>query len=91
MEEKLKKLWLQNVKTDKIAKRLGVSASKVYSMAKSLGLEKRDFFVDPTPQELEERAAEIRKNWSRAERESRLVGGKFRPESWTPPLVKLRA
>lgn len=38
---------------------------------------------DPTPQEIELRAAEIRDGWTPKERAKRWCGG---PDSWLPPL-----
>lgn len=40
---------------------------------------------DPTPEQIEERAAEIRAAWSEAERERRDVGK--RAVRWSPPQL----
>ena len=40
----------------------------------------------PTPEEIAERAAEIRAGWDEATREKRLEGNKFTGKMWSRPI-----
>lgn len=71
-----------------IANRFGMAADTVSRRASMMGLPLRGPIwrpaaVDPTPEEIAERAAEIRSRWSESERRKRIVGPK--EARWTPP------
>lgn len=74
--------------TSEIAKKLGVSPSFLYRCRVKHKLPDRERVYhheddDPTPQEIAERAAEIRASWPEGEEARRSVGTRGR--SWTPP------
>lgn len=85
----LRLLWDDcEVPLQDISERLGVSHDTIYKYAKVLQLPRRPRAVrrsddDPTPEQIEERAAVIRAKWTDAERERRQVGGKA--QQWAPP------
>jgi hypothetical protein len=67
----------------------GISQSHLYSLAKRHKLPGREKFYanhedDPTPEEIAERAAEVRRSWPDGEAERRMVG-RLRQQAWTPP------
>jgi hypothetical protein len=89
--KKLFSLWQTEKTTTEISSELGITKSALYSVARRYALPRRtalvrrspDRMTDPTPEELEAKAAEIRRGWSREEREKRMVGpGRRR---WTIP------
>ena len=87
----IRKLWPKQSGAS-IASQLGVSYSYVYRIAQREGLtlarKNSPEPESPTEDEISERAAEIRRGWSRSETEKRIVGGS-RPRSWRPPVVRV--
>jgi hypothetical protein len=89
----LYRLWHQSAETMPVAEICrqlgGISQSHLYALAKRHKLPGREKFYanhedDPTPEEIAERAAEVRRSWPEGEAERRLVG--YAPgQSWTPP------
>lgn len=82
--------WESETPSRLICLKYAVSRGHLHSVAKSFGLGRRPkesydchaHVPDPTPQEIEERAAEVRARWSESERASRAVGAIQRP--WQP-------
>jgi len=85
-------LWLAGVSVPEIASRVGCHQPAVYSLRVKFGLPRRPRVPctnkDPTPEEIEQRSAEVRECWSDEDRDRRLVG---KPEAWGVPLIRLRA
>jgi hypothetical protein len=89
----LYRLWNESAETMPVAEICrqlgGISQSHLYSLAKRHKLPGREKFYanhedDPTPEEIAERAAEVRRGWAEGVAEQRLVG--YVPDSgWTPP------
>lgn len=79
-----RKLWLAGVPMRVIASRLGVGADTLGGMRRRLGLPARTATTrppprlgeasDPSPEEIAERAAEVRARWDDETRKRRLVG-----------------
>jgi hypothetical protein len=79
-----RQLWAEGLYRDEIARRLGVGVDVLIARRRDqlAGLPKRTRgprractpTVDPTPAEIEERAAAIRETWSDEEREERRLG-----------------
>jgi hypothetical protein len=78
--KKLRQLWLTQRKTEDIAIELQVSLPYLYTLAKRYSLPKRTHVkkttrprtqkeVDPTPEEIIARAAEVRERWTEKEYE----------------------
>jgi electron transfer flavoprotein alpha/beta subunit len=76
--KKLRQLWLTQRKTEEIATELQVSLPYLYTLAKRYNLPKRTHVkktmrprgskeVDPTPEEIVARAAEVRARWTEQE------------------------
>jgi transposase len=69
-----------------LAKTFGVSRNLIYDRVRQYGLsldDLKEHEVGPTPEEIAERAAEIRAGWSEEEEQRRIVGkGRHR---WSPP------
>jgi len=82
----LKKLWLTNKTTEEIAVSLRISLSYLQSFARQHGLPKRTHVprkrirpageIDPTPEEIIARCAEVRARWTEREWNRNL----FRPK-----------
>lgn len=70
-----------------IAEKYDVSIGRIYRLAREWGVSMKDRRVDrdnsPSPEEIAERAAEIRKGWSETEELSRIAGS-MRRKRWTP-------
>lgn len=89
--EEFAKAWMDpDITQRQVAKIFGVSRTTCGVIAAEYGLPYRSRFsncigisnknaADPTPEQIAERAAEIRKNWSSAERQRRMLGGRARP------------
>jgi len=87
------RLWNESAETMPVAEICrqlgGISQSHLYSLAKRHKLPGREKFYsthedDPTPEEIAERAAEVRRGWADGVAEQRLVG--YAPDrGWTPP------
>lgn len=61
----LRRLWLEGVYIDEIVEQIGCNKYHVYELCKKHGIPKRGRtpkpkYVDPTPEEIEERAAYCR-------------------------------
>lgn len=93
--EKLRAMWTTH-RVIEIARACGISQQDVYRAAREMELPRRSElfsaaesrgYVDPTEDEIKQRAQEVRMSWSEEEEAKRLVG--FRPASleWTPPVV----
>jgi hypothetical protein len=79
---KLFELWQSDMRTDKIAEALGCTRGKLYNLAykhklgsrpESLHSLKKSVHPDPTPSEIEERAAAIRATWTAQDRSTRMA------------------
>jgi transposase len=73
-----------------LAKRFCVSHQVIYSRIRAWGLSLDDLKepdLGPSPEEIAERAAEVRDRWSPRERASRIAGC-FRPRRWRPPSYR---
>lgn len=91
-KKKLRELWKTERTNADIAEELGITAVQLYVAGQKLKLGQRwgcvrrvyEKPVDPTPEEIAERAAEIRAEWPEGEEERRLVGNVAAPR-WTIP------
>lgn len=88
--ERLRDLWFSPETNAVIAEQLGLSMWQLYLAGKQLDLPSRHDSVrrvwktvDPTPEEITERAAAIRRGWSDEEHDRRLVGSVAKP--WKMP------
>jgi len=75
-------LWHSGMRTDKIAEELGCTRGHLYNLARKHKLGRRPLAVqpprmaihpDPTPEQIEERAAAIRATWTAQERSTRMA------------------
>jgi hypothetical protein len=89
-------MYLSGVSVMKAAMACGISKTSLYAYLKFTntrrpplrrGLPSR---TDPTPQEIEERAAAIRESWSPSERATRYVGANYRNERLQRMYASLR-
>lgn len=77
-----------------IADKYKTTRATVYSRARMWGLPARserqddDSETSPSPEEIAERAAEVRRGWTGQERASRLVGSARSHRRWTIPEIK---
>lgn len=83
--------WMNpDITQRQVAKMFGLARTTCSMIAAEYGLPYRSRFsncigvsnknsADPTPEQIAERAAEIRKGWSHAERQRRMFGGRSRP------------
>lgn len=84
-------LLIEELSSDKrvadIADKYDVSIGRIYRLAREWGVSMKDHRVDhdnsPTPEEIAERAAEIRRGWSKTEEISRTAGS-MRRKRWVP-------
>jgi len=83
--------WRSELTTDEIAKKLGISRSRLFLLARKHKLASRKIrrivrprTVDPTPEEIIERAARIRAEWSESE-EKRRRRGRLDVVTWSVP------
>lgn len=93
-EELFARLWKNKLTIDEIAQFFGVSDETVRIAAKKLELKSKRAIEreraqrcqesDPTPEQIRERAAEIRAGWSEKELLYRL-GARSDDNAWTPP------
>lgn len=77
----------ESLRVSDLADRFGVSNQVIYSRVRAWGLSLDDLKepeCGPTPQEIADRAAEVRDGWSAQER-ARRVAGAYRPKRWSPP------
>lgn len=82
--------WQSDTISREICKKYGISRGHLHAVANSLGLGRRPVsswethpqVPDPTPEEIAERAAEVRAGWSEYDRERRRVGVACGP--WQP-------
>lgn len=78
-----------------IANKYKTTRATVYSRARMWGLPSRSERQDddnessPSPEEIAERAAEVRRGWTGQERASRLVGSSRSPRRWTVPEIRI--
>lgn len=97
--QKLFALWATTMTADEIQKELGISHNKLYSLARHHKLPHRHIpkksksrirsrESDPTEEEIAQRAAEIRANWSDQEYERRA--GK-KSSQWQAPAYTYAA
>ena len=90
--QKVRQLWTTERSNSDIAAELGLSLLQLYAAGRKLKLRDRSVYVnrvyeksvDPTPEEIAERCAEIRAEWPDGEEERRLVGNVAAPR-WTIP------
>ena len=88
----LKDNWQTSTKVSDLAKRLKTNEQAVRRMARKLGLGARPVpeegsHLDPSPDEIKERAAAVRASWTPAERRQRECYD--RPSRWTPPTIQI--
>lgn len=82
-------LWNTDIKNRELAARLGIAVSRLWEIRKRYGLPPRKherkptLDDDPTPEQIAERCAVIRRRWSKTEEAMRLVGGAS--TEWRPP------
>lgn len=87
--KKIFELWHSDLRNDEVAVSLGVSRNYLTKIRSRYGLQKRPDErgthdnEDPTPEEIAERAAEIRERWTESERKLREVGAVRK--RWQPP------
>lgn len=91
--QQLLRYWYSDLKAEQVASKLGISRTCLYKLGKRYKLPKRDadkrtsraykIDYDPTPQEIEAAAQDIRASWSETESERRFVGS--RRKDWAPP------
>ena len=88
-DNRLRELWADDrLKTSEIAGTLGVTMTTLYRESKRLELPKRysgkrqDCELDPTPEEIEARAAEVRAGWSRRQHHRRTPVVRWRPPAY---------
>jgi hypothetical protein len=86
------RLWNTELSKIEIAKQLGISPGALSRLAakhklpeKENGNVGRTRDVDPTPEELEARMAEIKAGWTDKDHEDRFCGP--RKKTWQPPVV----
>jgi hypothetical protein len=81
-------LWHSDLKNEELAARIGIARGHLWHLRNKYGLpprkqqRTRPRYQDPTPQEIEERAAEVRRGWTPEEEARRVCG---RREQWRPP------
>ena len=81
-------LWHTDLKNDELAARIGVARGNLWHLRQKYGLPERKQqrtrppAVDPTPEEIIERCAEVRRSWSPEEEARRLCCKSAR---WRPP------
>lgn len=92
-KERLAKAIPEHESVRQLAKVFGVRVQSIYQRIKDWGLsldELKDRVAEergePTPEEIAARAEEIRKSWSPAETQRRIVGGG--PRRWRPPSYR---
>lgn len=89
-DERVRELWKTHTIAE-IAAAVGTSSSSVSRLAARLNLPGKLAFMEskesPTPEEIEERAAEVRAGWTRSEERRRRVG---REEAYTVPCLTNR-
>lgn len=89
--EVLEPLW-GKISLNSIARRLGERADKVHRIGREYGLprypRKPQKQVDPTAEEIEERAAAIRETWTEEETERRYLGPKG-SGPWKTPVFRV--
>lgn len=82
-------LWHTEIENRELAAKLGIAQSRLWEIRHRYGLPPRRHerkgvgTDDPTPEEIEERCAEIRSRWTPQEEALRLVGRS--KQGWRPP------
>jgi hypothetical protein len=82
----VRRLWAEGVHRDEIARRVGITISTWYARRgdqlkglpkreRGVGLKRSRGYVDPTPEEIAARCAEIQAAWTADQRAMRRVGG----------------
>jgi transposase len=89
--ESLAAVWHKPVR--EIAQQFGISRSAVYNWGNKWGMRRSEkqfspHHPDPSEEEIEQRAAEVRKSWSPSEARRRLVGVAKKTSRWTPPVIE---
>lgn len=88
-KESLEQVW-QTTPVAEIARLFGVKPQKIYHLSRKWSLPERERIEDcPSPEEIAERAAQVRAGWTDGERESRAVGPGRSREQWTPPTIRV--
>lgn len=90
--QKVRELWTTERSNSDIAAELGLSLLQLYAAGRNLKLRDRSVYVnrvyersvDPTPEQIAERAAAIRAEWPDGEEDRRLVGSGA-GRRWTTP------
>ncbi|NDE18043.1 hypothetical protein EBZ80_24290 [bacterium] len=88
-KETLQAAIVESTSVTEVAKRFKASNQVIYARIRSWGLsldDLRDPEVGPTPEEIAERAAEVRESWTPSEHRRRAVGGA--PRRWRPPAYR---
>lgn len=76
-QKNFERVWRKSDNVGEVCKKLNVTEASAYYWARKFGLPMFCGTSDensPTPEEIEERAAEIRKSWSEEETQRRAVG-----------------
>lgn len=102
--EKFVEAYNSQLTNDQIAFQFGITRSRLWELSRRLNLPSRydmrkavkrcERIVDPTEDEIRERAAAIRATWSAAEEERRAVGrqaGRREIRSYTSHCTKVRS
>lgn len=92
--KKFEKAWKSSENVKEASERLGITDQSAYYWARKFGLSM--FCADPdenspTPEEIEERAAEVRSRWSPEEEQRRIVGNARRRRYEIPAYTKVFA
>lgn len=88
--EYLKTNWL-TTKVSVLAEKLGMTDREVRKAAERLKLGKRlppEDREEPSQEEIARRAAAVRAQWSRVERERRRVGNPRGQKRWSVPVIE---
>lgn len=91
MESLVRRLVISKVSREKISRRVGLSPVELEELIRRLwgGARQRSVAVDPTPEEIASRCAEIRERWSDWEYSVRSGQTTWR-EAREPPQVSWR-
>lgn len=92
--EKFEKVWGSSESVKEVCKKLKISQQSAYYWARKFDLPTFCGTVDvmsPTPEEIAERAAEVRSTWSEAEERRRVVGQSSHTKYSIPSYVSLKS
>jgi hypothetical protein len=88
-DDRIRELWADDrLMTKEVASKLGLTMTTLYRESKRLGLPKRYSGkrqvceLDPSPEEIEIRAAAVRAGWSMTERRRRTPVARWRPPAY---------